>query len=105
VKNTTAIIQDIANACSASVPTVSAIKEEMGLRRGSTPAQSPVAASRSAPAISEDDSADHLREAIKLASSYSGLIEILDHVEAAGGIQSFKESLKQYERLQAFWGR
>ena len=97
---------DTAKACGCSVPMVSAVKRELGLTRGSSKKKSSKKAekgpAKSAPVVSASPNPEvfeNLVSALEYVDSADAMLEILDHIEAAGGIETVRVTLTFHHRL------
>ena len=93
---------DIAEACGCSVPMISVVKKELGLSGspGRKKASKKVAKKSATVGTAMDaNSIDHVASALEYVDSADALLELLDHVEAAGGIAAVKSALDFHQRL------
>lgn len=98
---------DTAKACGCSVPMVSSVKRELGLTRGSSKKRSSKKArrgptKRSTPIVSatpNPEEFDHLVSALEYVDSADAMLEIMDHIEGAGGIEAVRSTLSFHHRL------
>jgi hypothetical protein len=105
-KNPGAKNGDVAKACGCSLPLVSVVKREMGLtgsRGRKTRSKNGVKRSaKRKPAFSATpagDVLDHLAAALEYVDSADAMLELLDQVEAAGGIEAVRSALQFHQRI------
>jgi hypothetical protein len=105
-KNPNAKNADIAKACGCSIPNVSVVKRDLGLTgsrgRKNTSKKARKKVTKKTPVISTTPSGDvleHLPSALEYVDSAEAMLELLDHVEAAGGIEAVRSVLQFHQRL------
>jgi hypothetical protein len=102
---------DVAQACGCSVPMVSVVRRELGLtgsaRKKGRTTKGKRAMTKRTRVIANAPSQElleHLAAALKYVDSSDALLELLDHVEAAGGIESIRSALDFHDRLSQAMG-
>lgn len=105
-KNPGAKNGDVATACDCSVPMVSVVKRELGLtgsrgrkaggKKGGTRAVKMKPTGSSTPG---GDTLEHLAAALEYVDSADAMLELLDEVEAAGGIEAVRSALQFHQRI------
>ncbi len=106
-KNPDAKNADIAKACGCSVPMISVVKRDLGLTgsRGRKKVSKKVAKKSIAAGTTVDaNSIEHVAAALEYVDSADALLDLLDQVEAAGGIDAVKSALDFHQRLSDAMG-
>jgi hypothetical protein len=97
---------DIAKACGCSLPLVSVVKREQGLTgsrgRKTRGKKAGIRSAKKKPTISEmpgGDRLDHVVTAMEYVDSADAMLELLEEVEAAGGIEAVRSALQFHQRI------
>ena len=101
---------DVAKACGCSLALVSVVRRELGLtgsrgrktgsKKGSK--KGGTRAAKKKPTISAtpgSDMVDHLAAALEYVDSMDAMLELLDEVEAAGGIEAVRSAMQFHRRI------
>ncbi len=103
-ENPSAKNAEIAKACGCSVPMISVVKRELrnSGTRGSKNTSKKVA-KKTAIAV-DANSIEHVAAALEYVDSADALLELLSHVEAAGGVVAVESALEFHHRLSELIG-
>jgi predicted transcriptional regulator len=94
--------EDVAKACGCSVPMVSIVRRDLGMASTRGRKKTGQNVSRKAPRLAAPLGGDvlkHLAASLEYVDSADAMLELLSHVEAAGGVGAVRSAIEFHHRL------